>query len=574
MTDESRLKAKTKAQLIEEINELKERLVLTRNEPYCAEHKTQEAMRLQTEEWLRESEEKYKTFVENSLEGLYIIQQGKIVYCNQRLVEMFGLKSVEEAVGLDAMLLVSPISVDRVAREIAARLSGEIEVSHYNYQARSLDGKEFEVETLGRRIFYRGETAIQGVMRDISKQRQLERQLLQAQKMEAIGTLAGGIAHDFNNILSIIMGYTEISLSNLEEDEPKKLVYNLEHVLKASHRAKDLVRRILTFSSRSDSQPAAIKIVPIVQEVLKLIRASLPATIEIRETIAYEGYEIFADPTQIHQVLMNLCTNAGHAMQEKGGVLEVQISDINRDLALIDENNGAFSLYMRLTVKDSGHGMTDEVKERIFDPFFTTKSVGEGTGLGLSVVHGIVAGLDGEISVESELGQGTSFHLFLPLLQSDGKSTQDEKAKKNIPCGNERILIIDDEVALVNMAKRMLEQLCYEVVPMSNSIEALKLFKSDPDAFQLVITDITMPEMTGIQLTREIVKIRPDLPVIVCTGYSRELDRQELSDLGVKELLIKPYNKEKIGTTIRRILQGKRQKSTLVNSESLKGKNI
>jgi PAS domain S-box-containing protein len=507
---------------------------------------------LTVEASLRANEKKYRSIVDNSLEGIYIVQDNLLKFCNNRLAEMYGFKDPEEAIGTNIQTLISEKSVNLVERELKARENGEKEISHYYYFARRLDGKEFEVETLGSKILYKGKPAIQGVLRDVSKQRELEAQLRQAQKMEAIGSLAGGIAHDFNNILSIIIGYSDISMSSLDNKE--KMQYNLEHILKAAHRAKDLVHQILSFSRQGETEKGPIKVVPIVKEVLKLIRASLPSTIEIKQNIRYDKYIIYADPTQLHQVLMNLCTNAAHAMRQHGGVLEIEISDLNCDLASISENSVEPAPYMRLTVKDTGFGMTQEVKERIFDPFFTTKQVGEGTGLGLSVVHGIVTSLDGEISVESEPGQGTTFHLFFPLLKDNTPVSSIVGTRKNLPRGKERIMLVDDEVSLVNMGQKMLGQLGYDIVAIEHSDKALSIFREDPDSFQLIITDLTMPGLTGIQLAAEIKKIKPELPIILCTGFSKELNRSDLKDLGISDLLLKPYDMGKIATMVRQVI--------------------
>jgi PAS domain S-box-containing protein len=506
-----------------------------------------------TIEQLKAELAEYRAIIDNSLEGIFIVQNHTLKFCNQRLAQMFGFKNPRDAIGIDVMELVSPQSRELVNRELEAHESGKKQTSHYDFFARRTDGSEFDVETLSSRIMYQGKPAVQAIIRDISKQRQLEKQLHQAQKMETIGSLASGIAHDFNNILSIIIGYAELSLDDYTSET--KIKHNLEQVLSASYRAKDLAQQILSFGLQSEREKRPVKVNPIVQEVLTLIRASLPSSIHIHQNISETTYIVLADPTQLHQVLMNLCTNAGHAMQEKGGVLEVVLSDLNRDLEAISEQSLAPSPYLRLTVSDTGHGMKPEVMERIFDPFFTTKKKGEGTGMGLSVVQGIVKNLDGEISVESEVGKGTSFHLFLPIFEeSEGI---EEKPKKPIPRGNERILLVDDEVVLVNMGRKMLGQLGYDVVPVTESIEALETFRAAPESFDLVITDLTMPDMTGKQLARELVKIKPDIPVVVCTGFSREIKRDNIRDSGIKAFIIKPYNKEEIANIIRKVLDEK-----------------
>ncbi|MCP4213528.1 MAG: response regulator [bacterium] len=491
----------------------------------------------------------YKTIVNKSPEGIYICQDRILRFCNPRFAELFGFDSPEKALGMKVKELVSPKSRNLVDDELRKREKDKIQLSHYNFFARRLDGSEFEVETFAGSITYKGKPAIQGAMRDVSAQRQIERQLRQAQKMEAIGTLAGGIAHDFNNILSVIIGYTELSSDGSSEAKTKR---NLSQVLKASHRAKELVSQILSFSRQTEKDRRPIAVAPVVKEVLILIRASLPSTIKIRQDISATNYVISADASQLHQVLMNLCTNASHAMQETGGTLEVILSDLNRDLELIDEKNMAPAPYCRLTVKDTGTGMDSNTLERIFDPFFTTKKTGEGTGLGLSVVHGIVRSLDGEISVESEPGKGTAFHLFLPLLQENIKPKAPPTT--TTPTGHETILLVDDEAPLVMMAERMLQRLGYKVTAETESLKAMDTFGKTPDEFDLVITDLTMPDMTGKQLAAKILELRPDTPIILSTGFNRGFDRDQIRGFGFKELLMKPYTKKEIAIVVRKVL--------------------
>jgi PAS domain S-box-containing protein len=506
---------------------------------------------LKTMEQLEAELAQYKAIVDFSLEGIYIAQDRKLKFCNRRFADMFGFADPGDAVGTDVMKLVSPKSRELVERELEAREKGRKQVSQYVFFARRLDGSELEVETLAGRIIYNGSPAVQGVMRDITRERQLESRLQQAQKMEAIGTLAGGIAHDFNNILSVIIGYTELSLDS--RSQKIRTEHNLEQILKAAMRARDLVQQILSFSRQSEKEKKPVKINLIVNEVLNLIRASLPSTIKIVKNISKVPYVVLADPTQMHQVLMNLCTNAAHAMKGKGGVLKVELSDLNRDLAAASEDVSAPSPYLRLTVSDSGHGMAQEIKDRIFDPFYTTKAPGEGTGMGLSVVHGIVKNLDGEISVESESGKGTSFHLFLPLLEEAPAIKKEQK--KEIPRGNERIMLVDDEVVLARVGEKILKQLGYKVTAETSSIDALETFRADPDSFDLVISDLTMPDLTGIELAKKMIAIKADVRVIICTGFSHQVSRDNIRDLGIKELIVKPYNKKEFAVTIRKVLE-------------------
>ena len=387
--------------------------------------------------------------------------------------------------------------------------------------------------------------------REIEERKQVEKQLRQAQKMEAIGTLAGGIAHDFNNILAVILGFTEIAL-NMPEDT--RTQHWLKQVLKAGERAKELVQQILAFSRETEQERKPVRITPILKETLKLLSASLPATIEIREDVAASG-TILGDPTQIHQVLMNLCTNAAYAMREEGGVLTVSQSDVELDVeAAARYPNLPPGSYLRLIVSDTGHGMDRAVMERIFDPYFTTKEPNEGTGLGLSVVHGIVQSYGGVITVDSEPGKGTSFHVVLPRI--DREDTPKAETFAPLPTGNERILFIDDEKMLVEMGQEMLESLGYDVVALTNSLEALETFRAQPDRFDLVITDQTMPHKTGAELGRELLRIRPDIPIILCTGFSEIITEKQAEATGIRRFLMKPILRREMAQTIRDLLDG------------------
>jgi len=384
----------------------------------------------------------------------------------------------------------------------------------------------------------------------------METQLNQAQKMEAIGTLAGGIAHDFNNILSSIMGYTEIALyDEIPEESPAH--YSMNQVLKASHRAKDLVKQILAFSRQGSDETKPIKLNSIVTEGLKLLRASLPSNIEIRQNIRTASGLVMADPTQMHQVLMNLCTNAYHAMREKGGELNVELFDVN--LNSLDEtlNIGLKpGKYVKLTISDTGHGMNQGVLERVFDPYFTTKPKEEGTGLGLSLVHGIVESFGSKTTVESAPGKGATFTIFLPRIESEDKP--EIKDPGPVPTGIERILFVDDETLIVEITEKMLQRLGYDVTSKTSSIEALEVFMTKPEAFDLVITDLTMPKMTGDVLAEEILQIRPDIPVILCTGFSERITEDMIKELGIRKYIMKPILRNEIAQTIRDVLGSKR----------------
>ncbi len=383
----------------------------------------------------------------------------------------------------------------------------------------------------------------------------LEHELRQSQKMEAIGTLAGGIAHDFNNILTAIIGYTEMAQQKVAKQEAA--ARDLERVQEASSRAKELVKRILTFSRRDEQERKPVQLTAIVEEVLKLLRSTLPSTIEIHQHIATAPQmdTVLADPTQLHQMLMNLGTNAAHAMRALGGVLSVSLSEVLANGSLTALHPGLRpGPCLRLTVSDTGHGMEAGIKERIFEPYFTTKKVGEGTGMGLAVVQGIVKNHGGAISVYSEPGQGTTFHIFLP--RAEGKIGR-QPAPDQLPSGGtERILFVDDEAMLADLGMQLLESLGYTVTATVNSREALAFFRAEPQAFDLVITDMTMPGLTGHELAGELMAVRPDIPIILCTGFSEQMSEKTAKETGIKGYLMKPYTADSLNTTIRGVLAG------------------
>ena len=386
--------------------------------------------------------------------------------------------------------------------------------------------------------------------------KKLQEQLLQSQKMEAIGSLAGGIAHEFNNILGTIIGNTELAINYVPESNPAREC--LEEIQSASLRAKDVVRQILGFARKSVFQLVPLQISPIISETLELIRASIPMTIEIRRNLSCKSDTVMADPTQISQVLMNLCINAKDAMQEKGGVLEVKLENtsIDEKSAIRYEGLGPGN-YVKMTVRDTGHGIDPKNIDRIFDPYFTTTSLAEGPGMGLAVVHGIVKHHKGAIRVESELGKGTVFEVLFPLTEAE----EEQKSEKPeaLPAGAERILFVDDEKALVKMAKRMLEMQGYQVEAKSDSVEALELFRSKPDRFDLIITDMTMPKMTGDKLAKEILSIRPDMPIILCSGFSEKIDAEKAKELGIRKYIEKPLNMSDFVVALRKVLDAENE---------------
>ncbi len=388
--------------------------------------------------------------------------------------------------------------------------------------------------------------------REKKEREKLERQLMQAQKMESIGTLAGGIAHDFNNILSSILGYTELTLDEVKKNSD--LEDNLQEIYTAGIRAKDLIKQILAFARQSDEEMKPVQVSAIVKEVLQFLRSSIPSTIEIRKNIQSDSL-IIGNATQIHQVMMNLCTNAAQAMEANGGTLAVGLRDVQ-----LDETAGRVQSglkpggYVELQVSDTGQGIDPEILDSIFDPYFTTKGPGEGTGMGLSMVHGIVESYSGKILVESTPGQGSTFTLYLPI--STSQKEQIVYRSEDLPLGTENVLLVDDEAPLTRMTGAVLKSLGYSVTSRTSSLEALELFSSKPDDFDLVITDMTMPNMTGDQLAVALLKIRRDIPVILCTGYSKKVSDTSAAALGIKAFAYKPIVKADLARTVRKVLDG------------------
>jgi signal transduction histidine kinase/ActR/RegA family two-component response regulator len=380
-----------------------------------------------------------------------------------------------------------------------------------------------------------------------------ERQMQQVIKLQAIGTLAGGIAHDFNNILFPIIGYTELALDDVPKESQTH--NSLEEVLKAANRAKELVQQILTFSRQNGRERKPTRVSDILREALKLLRASIPTTIDIASVIAESEPSVMGDPTQIHQIIMNLCTNAYHAMQETGGRLEITLEPVEIGYEEAVRRIGIqMGPHLHLIVKDEGVGMDASVMDRIFEPYYTTKEPGKGTGLGLSVIHGIVKNHGGFITVESVPGRGSTFHVYLPAI---GEVVEEGAGDVLLSgaAGQERILLVDDEESIVSMETQMLERLGYRVTACAGSAEAFSTFSADPDRFDLVITDMTMPHMTGETLARRLLELRPELPVILCTGYSEMISEEKAMSMGIRKFVLKPVVMSELTAAIRSALE-------------------
>ncbi|MCJ7810362.1 MAG: PAS domain S-box protein, partial [Desulfobulbaceae bacterium] len=478
---------------------------------------------------LRQSEKKYRRLVENAVVGVYqVTKEGIFRFVNEKMAEMFGYDKPESL--MDEVVNIVDLYVRPEERPALLRELDENGFIHgREVEFRKKDGGSVWLALSTRRTRDEGHIIYEGLMADITERKELEKELQQAQKMEAIGTLSGGIAHDFNNILGIILGNTELAMDDVPEWNPARR--NLKEVRKACLRAKDVIQQILSFSRQTDSEKKPIKIAPIVRESLTLLRASIPTSIEIRSNVEAAEDTILGNSTQIHQILINLCGNATHAMEEAGGILEVHLKNISLDVRAASQYHDIKpGPYVKLSVKDTGHGIDTQTMKRIFDPYFTTKDVGKGTGMGLAMVHGIVKRHNGAISVQSKPGSGSSFDIFFPLVEQVQPEAPKELDK--LPRGHERILFVDDENSIVEFNKQRLERLGYTVETRTDSVKALALFLSNPDAFDLVITDMTMPSMTGDALARELLKIRPDLPIILCTGYSARMSEEKAMELG------------------------------------------
>jgi PAS domain S-box-containing protein len=505
---------------------------------------------------LQKSENRFRDLAENSTDWIWEFDKDELfTYTSPRIKDLLGYTQ-EEVLGKSVFDLIFPPDREQVRKAFAlikeqrAPFSNLLNVNqHKNGTKVILESSGVPIsDSEGNFLGYRG------IDRDTTERKKMEEKLNQAQKMESIGTLAGGIAHDFNNILSAIMGYTELALGDI--NNPDRLQQELNEVLHGTNRAKELVKQILTFSRRHDQNILPVQIQSITSEALKLLRSSIPSTIEIKPVIDKSCGPILADPTQIHQVIMNLSTNAYHAMREAGGTLTVSLQQVVLSSSDISSKvNLRPGPYLKLQISDTGVGMTKEVQNRIFEPYFTTKGTGEGTGLGLAVVHGIIKSLQGDISVYSEPAKGTTFTIYLPVAQTKPESGLEEEMSALLPqTGSEHILLVDDDEAIVTLNKSLLENLGYKVTASTSSLDTLWTFQQSPDSFDLLISDMTMPQMTGAELAEKILAIRPGIPIILCSGYSDLINEERAKAIGIREYVMKPVNKKEFAATIRKVL--------------------
>ncbi|MGL1931841.1 MAG: response regulator [Desulfotalea sp.] len=503
---------------------------------------------------LKESEGKYRDMFEQSPIGLALCtMDGQLVAVNPAYATIIGY-SVEDTLQLTYLDIIP----EKKSPDERWPLNELDTAEHHEKEYRHKDGHFVPVRLNAKIVVRDNQKFIWLNVEDITVLKQSEKEtyelqdkLRQAQKMESIGTLAGGIAHDFNNILAAILGYAEMAK---DDSQSGSTTYSyLEEVLNAGNRAKTLVTQILAFSRHDDTECIPLQPAIMAKETIKMLRPALPSTIKINQRIDHETDRVFADPTQFHQIMMNLCTNAYQAMEETGGKLDISLKQVNlSNEDLVHEPNVTNGDFIQLSIGDSGIGIAKNLKNKIFDPYFTTKESGKGTGLGLSTVHGIVKNYGGFISLYSELGEGTVFHVFLPCVEKKAETINE--SNHQIPTGTENILFVDDEEILTQMGKTMLQGIGYHVTARNSSFEALETFQSQPDKFDIVITDQTMPGMTGSELCRRMLHIRPDIPIILCTGYSTIISEEKAKAMGIKEFAFKPLAKMDLAKLIRKVL--------------------
>jgi PAS domain S-box-containing protein len=498
-------------------------------------------------EALKTSEYRFRTLFENTPIGIGVTSfNGEAIECNDAMLQLVGsAKSEIKRINFKD-IYYSPNEGEMLIKEVQKRGA----IHNVETKMKRNDGAIYHARLNISQIELDDKNVLLIIAEDITSQKNLEIQLQQAHKMESIGTLAGGIAHDFNNILGIIVGNTELAIDDVSEWNPAR--QNMEEIRTASFRARDVVRQLLSFARQTKLEKKPTNIIPIVKESLKLLRSSIPTSTEIRQNIPTDIDTILADPTQINQVLINLCTNADHAMPD-GGIIKVILKNVELgENATAQYHNLNPGRYVNLIVSDTGHGIPKEEIDRIFDPYFTTKEVGKGTGMGLAVVHGIVKGHNGLITVESELEKGTTFSMFFPVVEKE--AVVETESDEDLPAGNERILFVDDEESIAKLGHRRLERLGYKLESTTSPIKALALFRSQPDQFDLIITDLTMPKMTGDKLVKEILNIRSDIPIILCTGFSEKIDEKKAKEIGAADYIEKPLDKRDFAFKVRKVL--------------------
>ncbi len=521
----------------------------------------EESAKVQMGETLRSMDQQLRAVWVNSIDAIGIFQNGVHLLVNPAYVKMFGYEQEGDLFERPIVELIAESEREKIKNYVSERLKGRDVEAFYETRGLRKDGTGFDMEVSVSAYGDGNSKNTLVILRDITERKKaekekgnLENSLAQAQKMEAIGALAGGIAHDFNNILSVIIGYAELAKEDIPDGSG--VGEKLDQVLYGGNRAKGLVQQILTFSRQNETERFPMQPTTLVRETMQMLRSTLPTNIEINKYIQQDCGLISADPTQINQILMNLCTNAYHAMEDTGGKLDVSLKE--KDFStedLVHEPNIKPGIFIHLSVSDSGPGIPLEIRDRVFDPYYTTKGAGKGTGLGLSIVHGIVKSYGGFISLYSEIGAGTSFHVFFPVVKEENLS--DIEPDEDVRGGHEKVLFIDDEVMLAEMGRDMLEAFGYEVTIRSSSLEALETFQNQPTQFDLVITDQTMPGMTGAELSVRLLEIRPDIPIIMCSGYSSVISEEKAMAIGIKKFALKPLTKKDLARLARMVLDKK-----------------
>lgn len=512
------------------------------------------ADRMEAEKAHQESEKRYQQLVEDLPVGVFRSStdyEGNYLMVNPAFTKMLGYDSDRELLQCSAKQVYKDPGMRKIFLEM---LFQEGTIQGLSLVMKKKQGEPIDVLVSAHLVKNKegNPDYLDGIIEDVSERNNLERQIRQAQKMEAIGTLAGGIAHDFNNILASIFGFTEAA--KMCHAEGKEIEKYFDEILGAGLRARSLIKQMLAFSRQTDVKRMATSVGPIIKETIKFLRASLPAMIEIKRDFSVIDTIVWADPTQIHQILMNLCTNSAYAMQPQGGTLLIALDEVElevdqhyriRDLAL--------GRYMKITVMDNGYGVKPEFIDKIFDPFFTTKPRGEGTGMGLAVIHGIVSDMDGAITVSSSPGEGSSFSVYLPVHIGDSDVST---SRSMIPLqGSGKILFVDDEKGFLVSGKEILEGLGYEVKTASSGEESLLIFNENPDNFDLVITDLAMAKMTGFKLAEKLKETKSDIPVILCTGFSAGIDQSILDHREINDIVMKPLLAKELTDAIQRVLE-------------------
>jgi len=525
--------------------------------------------RKQAEDDLRRTQERLKLALIASDLALweFNVQTGE-GYVDQHWYEMFDYNHDEIKPNLAAWRkLIHPDDLDRYLEAFLDHLNGQAPFFEASFRLRSKSNDWKWVLDKGKIVSWDKDgrpLRISGTLKDITEDKRIEDKRRQSQKMEAIGVLAGGVAHDFNNILGAIFGYTELCL--LDVPSESRTYRNLKHVINAVKRAADLAKQVLAISRQTEQERKPMAIQPVVKEVMRLMRGSLPSTIKIVQDFEVNCGPILADATQIHQVVLNLCTNAYHAMRDQDGVLSVSLKEVEVDSSLAMKHHElTVGSYARLTVEDTGHGMDKDTLERIFEPYFSTKKTGEGTGLGLAIVHGIVTNHDGAITVDSTMGKGTSVNVYFPILTEHYLVQEPEDIEPTFPRIHAKILFVDDEETIKEVGEHILEEIGCEVAAFTDSMAAFKAFQANPAEFDVVITDKTMPNLTGFELAQKMLKIRPDLPIIVVTGFSEAMDEEKAKTIGICEFILKPLSIHVLSEKIIKVLKCRDEKAKQLN---------